>query len=184
MAIALLTLALVGTLAFFGSIAGGYLVPGHVAEMRSHFLVSLVSTLLLVMGHSFIMFFLIATGVEMKNLEKDRGGGDSFRRRTVALKGRVFPVATLALLLVVANFVLGAATHTRVLPPLVHESLAWLTLLVCVLALWREYVALGENNRLIAEAGERLRRRDGAHSHSAGAELQSRGPERARKEAS
>lgn len=157
MAIALLTLAFVGTAALGWSVAGGYVVPGHPHEMRSHFLVSLLATFLLVMGHSFIMFFLIATGVEMKNLEKDQGWGDSFRRRTVALKGRVFPVMTLALLLVIANFILGAATHTRVLPPPVHEALAWLTLLVCALALWREYQVLGENNRLIAEAAARRR---------------------------
>ena len=29
-------------------------------------------------------------------MEKGRGWGDSFRRRTVAMKGRVFPVMTLA----------------------------------------------------------------------------------------
>jgi hypothetical protein len=88
-------------------------------------------------------------------MEKERGWGDSFRRRTIALKGRVFPVMTLSLLLVIANFTLGAATHTRVLPPLVHEALAWLTFAVCLLTLWREYQVLGENNRLIAEAGAR-----------------------------
>jgi len=155
MSISLLTLALVGTLALLWSIAGGYAVPHAASAMRAHFLVSLVSTLLLVMAHSFIMFFLIATGVEMKNMEKEKGWGDSFRRRTVAMKGRVFPVMTLALLLVVANFILGAAVHTRVLPPLVHEALSWTTFAVCVVALFREWQVLGENNRLIEEAGTR-----------------------------
>jgi hypothetical protein len=155
MAVALLTLALVGTLALLGSILGGYQAGGAAAAVRSHFLLSLVATLLLVMAHSFIMFFLIATGVELKEMEKDRGWGDSFRRRTIALKGRVFPAMTLALLLVVVNFILGAATHTRVLPALVHEGLSWLTFAVCLLALHREWTVLGENNRLIAEAGAR-----------------------------
>jgi hypothetical protein len=160
MSIALLTLALVGTLALLASIVGGYRVGGVPLLVRSHFLLSLLATFLLVMAHSFIMFFLIATGVEMKDLEKERGWGDSFRRRTVALKGKVFPVMTLALLLVIANFILGAAAHTRVLPMLVHEALAWLTLAVCAYALAREWQVLGENNRLIAEAG--ARRREGA----------------------
>jgi len=155
MSISLLTLALMGTLALLWSIAGGYAVPHAPASMRAHFLVSLLSTLLLVMAHSFIMFFLIATGVEMKNMEKEKGWGDSFRRRTVAMKGRVFPAMTLALLLVVANFILGAATHTRVLPPVVHEGLSWITFAVCVTALFREWQVLGENNRLIEEAGTR-----------------------------
>ena len=153
MPISLLTLALLGTLALLWSIVDGYAVPHAPGTMRGHFLVSLVSTLLLVMAHSFIMFFLIATGVEMKNMEKEKGWGDSFRRRTIAMKGRVFPVMTSALLLVVANFILGAATHTRVLPPMVHEALAWLTFAVCAVALAREWQVLGDNNRLIEEAG-------------------------------
>jgi len=159
MSIALLTLALVGTAGLLWSIVGGYAVPGSPAAVRSHFVASLFATLVLAMAHSFIMFFLIATGVEMKDLEKERGWGDSFRRRTVALKGRAFPLMTGALLLVVANFILGAATHTKVLPALVHEVLSWLTFAACVAALAREYEVLSANNRLIAEAEERQRGR-------------------------
>jgi hypothetical protein len=155
MSIALLTLALVGTLTLLGSIVGGYRVPGAPLAMRAHFLLSLLSTLLLVMAHSFIMFFLIATGVELKDMEKARGWGDSFRRRTIALKSRVFPAMTFAILLVIANFILGAAAHTRALPAWVHNGTAWATLLVCVVALHREYLVIGDNNRLIAEAASR-----------------------------
>jgi len=86
-------------------------------------------------------------------MEKEKGWGDSFRRRTVAMKGKVFPVMTLALLLVVANFILGAAIHTRVLPAPVHEVFSWLTFAVCLVALVREWQVLGDNNRLIEEAG-------------------------------
>ena len=159
MSIALLTLALLGTLTLLWSIVGGYRVPGAALAMRSHFLVSLLSTLLLVMAHSFIMLFLIATGVEMKDIEREKGWGDSFRRRTVVMKGKVFPVTTMALLLVIANFILGAAAHTRAVPPIVHEGLAWLTFAVCAHTLWREWDVLGDNNRLIEEAG--LRRNAG-----------------------
>ena len=157
MSIALLTLALVGTLTLLGSIVGGYRVPGAPLAMRAHFLLSLLSTLLLVMAHSFIMFLLIATGVEMKEMEKEKGWGDSFRRRTIALKSRVFPLMTVALLLVMANFILGAAAHTRALPAWTHETLAWLTFAVCLATLGREYLVLGENNRLIDEAATRRR---------------------------
>jgi hypothetical protein len=128
--------------------------------MRAHFLLALVSTMLLVMAHSFIMFFLIATGVEMKDMEKARGWGDSFRKRTIVMKGKVFPVMTLALLLVITNFILGAAAHTKAIPALVHEVLSWSTFAVCVYALFREWQVLGDNNRLIAEAAAR-RRGDG-----------------------
>ena len=155
MAVALLTLALVGTLALLATTAVGYLVPADAAWMRQHFLLALGSTTLLVMAHSFIMFFLIATGVELKDMEKARGWGDSFRRRTIAMKSQVFPAMTFALLLVIANFMLGAAAHTRAVPAWVHHATAWLTVLLCAVALQREYRVLGDNNRLIAEAASR-----------------------------
>lgn len=154
MGIALLTLALAGTAGFAASLLLGYVIPGH-HSLRQHFVLALGSTFLLVMAHSFIMFFLIATGVELKDMEKAAGWGDSFRRRTIALKSQVFPAMTLALLLVIANFILGAAAHTRAVPQRVHEGLSWLTLAVCVVALYREYRVLGANNRLIAEAASR-----------------------------
>jgi len=163
MAIALLTLALVGTLSFLWTIVLGYQVGSGITVGR-HVLVAFFTTMILVMAHSFIMFFLIATGVELKDMEKERGWGDSFRRRTVAMKGKVFGVATLALLLVVAQFVLGGAAHTRLwwMPMWIHQVLAWVTWATCVLALWREYLVLGENNRLIEEAARRRADRTGS----------------------
>jgi hypothetical protein len=154
MAIGLLTLALVGSVALLATIVLGY-GTAAAGAVRVHFLAALGATTILVMAHSFIMFFLIATGVEMKELEKQRGWGDSFRRRTVGMKARVFPPMTLALLLVIVNFILGAAAHTRAIPGWLHGLVAWATLAACLAALWREYQALAENNRLIAEVARR-----------------------------
>ena len=164
MAIGLLTLAAVGTMTLLATVLLGYRVPGAAVTLKTHFMAALFSTTVLVMAHSFIMFFLIATGVEMKDLEKEKGWGDSFRRRTVAMKGKVFPVMTFALILVIANFILGAAAHTRAIPALVHEGLAWLTFAVCAYALWREWEVLGDNNRLIEEAGLRRNEKAGVGS--------------------
>jgi hypothetical protein len=155
MGIALLTLAAVGTLSLLATTLLAYVGAPGSAWMRHHFLMGLTSTFLLVMAHSFVMFFLIATGVELKEMEKSAGWGDSFRRRTVALKSQVFPLMTSALLLVIVNFMMGAAAHTRAVPRWVHAAVAWGTLAVCGAALWREYRVIGDNNRLIAEAASR-----------------------------
>ena len=151
MAIGLLTLAALGTLGLLATVLLGYRVPGAAVTLKTHFMAALLSTTILVMAHSFIMFFLIATGVEMKEMEKAAGRGDSFRRRTLALKSRIFPLLTAALLLVIANFILGAAAHTRAVPAWVHEATAWMTLVTSVTAFVRAYRVLGDNNRLIAE---------------------------------
>jgi hypothetical protein len=71
------------------------------------------------------------------------------------MKSQVFPAMTSARLLVLANFIMGAAAHTHAVPARVHEGLAWLTLLTCLFTLQREWRVLGENNRLIAEAALR-----------------------------
>ena len=155
MSIALLALAAVATLALSITTVLGQLGASGPAWMRQHVLFALGSTFLLVMAHSFILFFLIATGVELKEMEKHKGWGDSFRRRTVAMKSRVFPIATLALLLVIANFIVGGAAHTRAIPGWVHGLVAWGTLALCLVTLRREYGVVGDNNRLIAEAASR-----------------------------
>ena len=151
MAIGLLTLAALGTLGLLATVLLGYRVPGAAVTLKTHFMAALLSTTVLVMAHSFIMFFLIATGAEMKEMEKAAGRGDSFRRRTIALKSRIFPLLTSALLLVIANFILGAAAHTRAVPAWVHEATAWMTLVTSVTAFVQAYRVLGDNNRLIAE---------------------------------
>ena len=171
MAIGLLTLAALGTLGLAATILFGYRLPVAVS-MKTHFMAALLSTTLLVMAYSFVMFFLIATGVEMKDLEKAAGWGDSFRRRTVSLKSRIFPLLTAALFLVIANFILGAAVHTRALPPWVHEATAWSTLITCLAALGRSYQVLGDNNHLIAEAVSR--REDNASSSPLGTDTSNR----------
>ncbi len=157
MAIGLLTLAGFGTACLLATIVYGYAVAGDSSLVGTHFLLALGTTTILVMAHSFIMFFLLATGVELKELEQKRGWGESFRERTIAMKGRVFPPMTVAILLVMANFISGAGVHTRAFPAWIHEGLSALTLFVCGLALVREYQVLGANNRLIAEASRRRR---------------------------
>lgn len=168
MAVSLLTLALLGTLSLLATIVLGYRVPADPTQLRLHFLLAFGSTTLLVMGHAFVLFFLIATGVELKEMERAQGWGDSFRRRTLGLKSRVFPLATLTLLVVMANFILGAAAHTRAVPAVLHELLAWTTFALSAVALHREYRALGDNNRMIAEAGRRRAGAAGASGTGAG----------------
>lgn len=160
MAIALLTLAFFGTACLLATIVYGYGVAGDPSLVGTHFLLALGTTTVLVMAHSFIMFFLLATGVELKEMEQKRGWGESFRKRTITMKGRVFPPMTVAILLVMANFISGAGVHTRAFPSWIHEGLSWITLIVCGVALLREYQVLGDNNRLIAEASRRRRTPD------------------------
>ena len=107
------------------------------------------------MAHSFIMFFLIATGVEMKDMEKAAGWGDTFRRRTINMKSQVFPAMTFALLLVLPNFVMGAAAHTRAVPQVVHSRSGLADAAVLRLHAVPRVPVLGDNNRLIAEAASR-----------------------------
>ena len=78
--------------------------------------------------------------------------------RAFGIKSRVFPAMTLALLLLIVNFMLGGAAHTRALPASVHEVLGWSTFAVCCYALYREYQVLGDNNRLIEEAASKRQR--------------------------
>lgn len=151
MAFALLTLALVGTLAFVATGVSGHLLAHAAFDVKRHFLYALGATTVLVAAHSFILFFLLGTGVQMKELVQARGLDAALRRRLSALKARVFPAATVTLLLVVVNFALGAAAHTRAVPARAHAAWAWATLAACIFTLARAGQALNENSRIIAE---------------------------------
>ena len=60
MAVSLLTVALLGTLSLLATVVLGYRLPYDPGLLRIHFLAAFASTTLLVMGHAFILFFLIA----------------------------------------------------------------------------------------------------------------------------
>jgi hypothetical protein len=148
MARGLLTCVLLGLTAQAAALYYGYLVPQSGAFAR-HFLLALASTFLLSLAHSMTMFFFIGTGKHIKDLAKEHGLSPEIARETVVYKNRLFPPMMLAIVVTMAQFILGAGTHTSVIPAWIHHVLAWITFGTNLYCFVLETKYLVSNNRLM-----------------------------------
>jgi hypothetical protein len=148
MATGLLTAVLFGLVTQAVTIYYGYRVPRPGAFVR-HFSFALASTFLLSFAHSMTMFFFIGTGKHIKELVKEHGLGQEIIHETILFKNKLFPVMMIAISLVLAQFILGGGTDTRVVPAWIHHVMAWVTFVSNGYCLALEAKYLASNSRLM-----------------------------------
>jgi len=144
---------------------------------RHHMLAGVLTTILLVFTHSLVLFYLIGTGIDIREAV---GVDEELSRRYVPLtrrlKRQVFPIACLAALLASVAALFGAEVHSRLIVaagavdaplPLRGVSVWWLHLaivigavvtnlwaFVCELrATWSNRAAIAAINRCFEAAG-------------------------------
>src|SRR5437762_13452477 len=94
-------------------------------DISRHISFGIFSTLLMLLAHSMMMFYLIGKGKAVKDAMAEHSvTGDYYRRIAVARKP-VFSIATLAMGATMVTALLGASVDTRVLPPIVHAMIAY-----------------------------------------------------------
>ena len=152
MAQALLTAVFLG---FTGLVATAILgLRG--GDISRHISFGIFSTLITLLAHSMMMFYLIGKGKAVKDAMAEHSvGGDYYRRIAVARKP-VFGVATLAMAITMVTAILGASVDTGVLPPMVHAMIAYAAI-ACNLAAGKiEIDALLQSSRIVDEVNERI----------------------------
>ena len=152
MAQALLTAVALGT---FGQVATA--VVGLLGcDLARHITFGIFSTMVTLLAHSMMMFYLIGKGKAVKDAMAEGGlTGDFFRRIAVARKP-VFSIGTLAMALTMTTAILGASVDTRVLPPIVHAMIAYAAITANVAAAKIEIDALSESSRVVGEVNRLL----------------------------
>jgi hypothetical protein len=150
------SLLVVGSLATVGLVATA-VVSFAGAEFTLHVLLALVSSLLLLFSHSWIMFYLIGTGKAIRETVAEHSLETALVGETRRFKSEVFPSILLAVGLAMATFILGGGVYTRAVPSWVHHALFWITLVVQVRTLWLEQRVLLANERLMAGIDRRLK---------------------------
>ncbi|MGB5162717.1 MAG: hypothetical protein WBP10_08145 [Thermoanaerobaculia bacterium] len=152
-------LLMVGWISTGGLVLTGIL--GHrVGEQGSlgwHLLAALFSTLLLLFSHSWILFYLIGTGKAIKTAAQEYDLGGNLAAQTRAFKNRSNSWLMLAMMAVMATFIVGGGVATRVLPVWVHSSLFWTTLAIQVWTLVIEGKVLGDNERLMRQVDRQVK---------------------------
>ena len=152
MAQALLTAVFVG---FIGLVATAVLgLRG--ADVSRHISFGIFSTLITLLAHSMMMFYLIGKGKAVKDAMAEHGVAGDYYRRFASARKPVFGIATLAMAATMVAAILGASVDTGVLPPIVHAMIAYGAIACNVAAGKIEIDALTRSTRIVDEVNARI----------------------------
>jgi hypothetical protein len=152
MAQALLTAVALGTIGQGATAVLGLLGT----DLSRHITFGIFSTMITLLAHSMMMFYLIGKGKAVKDAMAEGGlTGNYFRRIAIARKP-VFSVGSVAMATTIVTAILGASVDTGVLPPIVHGMIAYAAVAANLAATKIEIDALGESSRVVVEVNRLL----------------------------
>ena len=152
---ALLTAVGLGLIGMVTTAVFGLRVSGG-ADIWRHISLGFFSTMVILLAHSMMMFYLIGKGKAVKDaMVEGHLAGDHYRRIAAARKP-VFSIGTLAMAVTMAASIIGASVDTGVVPPIVHAIIAYGAIACNLAALRTEIVALTESARIVEEVDRLL----------------------------
>ena len=121
------------------------------SDIARHVSFGFFSTLVLLLSHSMMMFYLIGKGKAVKDaMAENQLTGDYFKRIAAARKP-VFSIGPLAMAATMTAAILGASVDTGVLPPIVHAMIAYGAIACNLAAVRTEIIALTASSRVVDE---------------------------------
>jgi hypothetical protein len=125
-------------------------------DLSRHVSFGIFSTMLTLLAHSMLMFYLIGKGKAVKDaMAEGNLTGDHYRRIAAARKP-VFSMATYAMAATIAAALLGASVDTGVLPPIVHGMIAYGAIACNLAAVKIEIGALSASSHIVDEVNHLL----------------------------
>jgi hypothetical protein len=154
MAAALVTLT---TLSILG-ISASFVIAfrAEPAATSLHVLLGVFGTMLNLLAHSLMMFYLIGKGKAVREAMEEAALAGDHAQRVARLRAPVFSRATLAMALTMTAAIMGASVDVRVLPPWPHMLVAAAALASQLYAFWTEVAALNGSARIVDEVNARL----------------------------
>lgn len=155
MAAALVTLT---ALSIFG-ISAAFIVAMRAddASTSLHVLFGVFGTMLNLLAHSLMMFYLIGKGKAVREAVAENALDGDYVRRISRLRAPVFSRAPLAMALTMAAAILGASVDVRVMPAWPHAVLAGAGIAAQLYAFATEITALTGSARVVDEVNARIR---------------------------
>ena len=152
---ALLTAVGVGILGLIAAAVVG-LRAATSADVWRHISFGIFSTLVTLLAHSMMMFYLIGKGKAVKDAMAEHSvAGDYYRRIAIARKP-VFSIGTLAMAVTMVAAIMGASVDTGVLPPMVHAMIAYGAIAANLAAAKIEVAALIQSSRIVDEVNQQI----------------------------
>ena len=125
-------------------------------DVSRHITFGLFSTMVILLAHSMLMFYLIGKGKAVKDAMAEGQVTGDYYRRIAAARKPVFSIATVAMVATMITAILGASVDTKVLPPIVHGMIAYGAIACNLAAAKIEVDALAESSRIVDELNRLL----------------------------
>ena len=125
-------------------------------NISRHISYGLFSTMITLLAHSMMMFYLIGKGKAVKDAMIEHGVTGDYDRRVALARKPVFSVGTVAMAVTMVTAILGASVDTGVLPPIVHAMVAYAAIACNLAAAKMEIAALAESSRIVDEVNHRI----------------------------
>ncbi len=126
------------------------------SDLSRHISFGIFSTMVTLLAHSMMMFYLIGKGKAVKDAMAEGHLTGDYYRRIAAARKPVFSVATFAMAATIVAALLGASVDTGVLPPVVHGLIAYGAIASNLAAVKIEIDALSASSRIVDEVNHLL----------------------------
>ena len=121
------------------------------ADVARHISFGFFSTMVILLAHSMMMFYLIGKGRAVKDAMAEHNVTGDYFRRIAAARKPVFSIGTLAMAATMVAAIVGASVDTGVMPPVVHGMIAYGAIACNLAAVKIEIDALAESARVVDE---------------------------------
>src|ERR1044071_4176611 len=118
-------------------------------DVSRHVSFGIFSTMVILLAHSMMMFYLIGKGKAVKDAMAEHGVTGDYYRRVAAARKPVFSIGTIAMAVTIIAAILGASVDVGKLRPIVHAMIAYGAIACNVAALRIEIVALSASSRIV-----------------------------------
>ena len=156
MAAALLTAIFASVVGLAAAIYLGLTATSN-AMLSQHISIGIFSTMITLLAHSMMMFYLIGKGKAVKDAVAEGSLTGDYVPRISRLRAPVFSRATLAMALTMTTAIVGASVDVRVIPSWPHAAVAVAAIATQLYAFGSEIAALAGSARVVDEVNERLR---------------------------
>jgi hypothetical protein len=126
------------------------------SDIPRHISFGIFSTLVMLLAHSMMMFYLIGKGKAVKDAMAEHSVTGDYYRRIAAVRKPVFSIGTLAMGATMVTGILGASVDTGVMPAVVHGMIAYAAIACNLAAIKIEVDALLASARIVDEVNQLL----------------------------
>jgi hypothetical protein len=125
-------------------------------DVGRHISFGFFSTMVMLLAHSMMMFYLIGKGKAVKDAMAEHNVAGDYFQRIASARKPVFSIGTLAMAVTMVAAILGASVDTGVLPAMIHGMIAYGAIACNLAAVKIEIDALIESARVVDEVNRQI----------------------------